>query len=203
MNRLRHVPFALAASASLILALSLAGCGSKSTSVSARFTQSATAEAPGLVKLVQSGGSGQRLVLTALLIGPEPALDLNEFRFGIKIQDPTLVKFVPQASYMQTALVAGDGQTIAIDVDGSDASLIQIDVRKLGGGTGNGVAAAAATVIQVSFDVQGSGSTTLNLTGLGATQPQALDSARNPIPAVVFDAANAGVVGVTTGGGGY
>ena len=61
----------------------------------------------------------------------------------------------------------------------------------------------APVVVQLSFDVQGSGQTTLTLAGSGANLPQALDSTGNPIAALTFDAASAGVTGVTTSGGGY
>ena len=187
-----------------VLIVALAGCSSESTTT-AQFNQSPTPEAPGLVKLVQSGGgTGDRLVLDVLLFGPERTLDLFAFRFGVKIGNPTLVRFIRQSAYDQTALTAAAGQTIAIDVDGtSDPSLVQVTVEKLGGGAGNGVAAAAAEVIQLSFDAQGTGDTTLTLVGLGASPPQALDSSQAPIVAVSFDAVSARVTVETTGGSGY
>jgi hypothetical protein len=192
------------AAAAAVLIVFTAGCHSGSSSTSAQFTPSATPPAPGLVKLVEKGRSGARVVVDVVIFGPEPALDLTAFRFGVKIGDSGLVKFVPQGSYTQNALVADAGQTIAIDVDGaSDPSLVAVTVGKNGGGAGNGIAGDSAVVIELSFEVQGSGMTTLTLGGLGNTPPEAVDSTRARIPAVTFDAASAGVTGVTTGGGGY
>lgn len=202
MNRSHFPRFPVVAALGVVLTVASAGCSSKHT-LSADFTASITAPTPGLVKLVRSGSSGSLVLVDALIIGAEPVLDLSAFKFGIKIGDDRLVKLVPQSSYVQTALVAGAGQTIAIDVDGtSDPSLVQIDVEKQGGGAGNGIAGTSAVVIELAFQVQGSGTSTLTLVGLGADPPQAIDSARAPIAAVTFDAASASVMGVT-GGGGY
>jgi hypothetical protein len=177
------------------------GCSS-STMTSGQFTASATPEAPGLVKLEERSRSGSRMVVDVVVFGPEATLDLNEFKFGIRIGNSNLVKLAAQATYTQTALIAAAGQTIATDVDGaSDPSLVQVDVKKQGGGAGNGIAAASAVVIELTFDVRGSGTTTLALVGLGADQARAFDSLRAPIPAVTFDAASATVMAVTTGGG--
>jgi hypothetical protein len=194
----------------LLLSLSLGtlllatGCGGGSSSTVAQFTASATAAAPGLVKLVPKTTSGSRAVVDVLIFGPEPNLDLLGFEFGVKIGDTNLVRFVPQAMYVQNALVPDEGQTVAADVDGvSDPSVVKITVTKNGGGAGNGFAGASAVVIELSFDVQGSGATTLSIVGPGAGEPEALDSHRNPIAAVRFDAASGGLRGVTTGGGGY
>ena len=156
----------------------------------------------GLVKLQEKSRSGARVVVDAVFFGPEAALDLNAFKFGIRNGNPDLVRFVSQMTYVQTALIAGAGQTIATDVDGdSNPSLVQVDVEKLGGGAGNGVAGTSAVVIELTFDVRGSGTTTLTLVGLGADPPKAFDSAHASIPAVTFDAASATVRAVTTGGG--
>jgi hypothetical protein len=190
---------------SILVALTAfaAGCSNDSETL-AQFTPSATAPAPGLVKLVEGSRSGSRVVVDAVLFGPEPALDLMAFRFGIKIGNTALVNFVPQSTYAQTALVAGDGQTIAVEVDGaSDPSLVQVTLEKDGGGAGNGVAGASAVVIELTFEVQGSGATTLTLSGIGGNPPRAIDSHIAPIGAVTFDAANATLTGITTGGSGY
>jgi hypothetical protein len=177
------------------------GCSSGSMT-SAQFTASATPAAPGLVKLEERSRSGSRMVVDVVLFGPDEALDLNAFRFGIRNGNPDLVKFAPQPTYAQTALIADAGQTIAADVDGaSDPSLVQVEVEKQGGGTGNGVAGDSAVVIELAFDVRGSGATTLTLVGLGADPAQAFDSQRTAIRAVTFDPASATVRAVTTGGG--
>jgi len=177
------------------------GC-SNGSMTSAQFTESATPAAPGLVKLEERSRSGSRIVVDVVLFGPDEALDLNAFKFGIRNGNPDLVKFSPQPTYLQTALIADAGQTIAADVDGaSNPSLVQVEVAKQGGGAGNGVAAASAVVVELTFDVRGSGATTLTLVGLGADPAQALDSHGGVIRAVTFDAAGATVRGVMTGGG--
>jgi hypothetical protein len=201
MSRSLFLRFSFLAVFGVLLTAFSVGCSSDSMT-SAQFTPSATPNAPGLVKLEEKSRSGARVVVDVVLFGPEAALDLDAFKFGIRNGNPDLVKFVSQMTYVQTALIAGAGQTILTDVDGvSNPSLVQVDVEKQGGGAGNGVAGASAVVIELTFDVRGSGTTTLSLVGLGADQPRAFDSTRAPIPAVNFDAATATVRGVTTGGG--
>jgi hypothetical protein len=191
------------ASIGLLHSVLFSGCSSN-PSTSAQFTASMTAPAPGLVKLVQRSRSGSRVVVDVVIYGPDPALDLFAFRFGVKVDDSALVKFAPQPDYSQNALAADAGQAIAIDVDGTtDPSTVQVVIGKQGGGAGNGIGASSAIVIELPFDVLGSGATTLTLIGLGADQPEAIDSTHAPIAAVRFDAASAGLRGVTTGGSGY
>jgi hypothetical protein len=202
MNSCRTVRLLLLASLGVTLAMCSVGCSSDSTT-SAQFASSTTAAAPGLVKLVEKSHEGSRVTVDAVLFGPEPGLDLFQFKLGIRIGDSALVRFVSQPAG-QTALIADDGQTIAIDVDGfTDPSVVGVEVKKLGGGAGNGVATASAVIVEVTFEVQGAGTTTLSFVGLDGGQPQALDSHLVPIAAVTFDAASAGVIGVTSGGGGY
>ena len=190
------------ASIGVLAAMVLAGC-SNDASTAAQFQPSTTAPTPGLVKLEQKSRSGARVIIDVRIYGPEPNLDLFAFRFGIRIGDADLVRLAPQMSYPQNALVAGNGQTITMDVDPSDPTLVEIVVPKQGGGAGNGFAAASAVVIELPFDVRQAGATSLTLTGLGNDAPQALDSTQAVIAAVHFDNAAATVRGVSTGGGGY
>ena len=128
----------------------------------------------------------------------EETVDLNESL------SRSTVRFVPQASYAQSALVAGTGQSILIDVDGaSDPSLVIVQMRKAGGGAGNGFTSPAAVVLSLTFEVLGSGGSTLSFAGVGAFPAQALESTGQPIDAVRFDAAGASIAGVRSGGGGY
>jgi len=204
MNRSLSTRFASFLSAGVVSMLLLAACGGGSKSTVAQFTASATAPAPGLVKIVPKATSGSRAVVDVVIFGAEPALDLLGFEFGVKIGDTNLVRFVPQTDYIQTALIPDAGQTIETSVDGAtDPSVVRVEVTKNGGGAGNGVAAGSSVVIELAFDVQGSGATTLSIVGLGAAAPVALNSRRDPIAAVRFDAASGGLRGVTTGGGGY
>jgi hypothetical protein len=193
----------LMAMVGVLLALTVAGCSNSSSTTSAQFAGSSTPATPGVIKLVQSSVSGTRVVLDVLLFGPEPALDLYASRFGIRIADPSMVRFVPQATYVQSALVASDGQTIVIDVDGSDPSLVVVETVKQGGGAGNGFTSPAAVVIELSFEILGTGGTTLSFTGVDGNPPQALDSARQPLQGVRFDTLGASIAAVRTGGGGY
>ena len=184
------------------MCLIIAGCGNN-PSISAQFNASATAPAPGLIKLVERSHSGSRVRVDVLLYGPEPGLDLFAFRFGIKIGNDNVARLVPQSHYNQSALVASDGQLISIDVDAaSDPSLVQIDLGKTNG-AGNAVAGPSAVVLEVTFDVQSSGTTTLTLVGLDDEPPHALDARGTTIAAVHFDAASASVMGVSSGGSGY
>ena len=202
MSRPPLLRFPLVVSICVGVAVFLAGC-SNNPSLSAQFTPSATAPAPGLVKLVERSRSGSRVLVDVLLYGPDPGLDLFAFEFGIMSGNDNLVRLVPQSTYNQTALVAGDGQSISINVDAaSDPLLVQVDVKK-NGGAGNAVAAPSAVVIELSFDVQAAGTTRLTFVGLGGEPPRAVDSAGAPIAAVHFDAASASVTGVSSGGSGY
>lgn len=202
MNRAPSPRFTLLAVLLVVSAAFLAGCGSDPTT-SAQFTASRTAPAPGVIKLEQKSRSGSRVVVAVRIYGPEPALDLFAFRFGIRIGDARLVRLATQTTYPQDALVAANGQTIAIDVDASDPTLIEVNVEKQGGGVGNGFATASASVIELPFDVEGEGGTSLTLVGLANDPPKAFDSTHAVIAGVSFDAASAGVRGVTTGGGRY
>jgi len=202
MKSLRPNVLAPLAGAAMLLSLTLAGCSNDATT-SAQFAASATPPSPGLVKLAQRSVSGSQVLVDVLLNGPEPALDLYAFRFAIRISDTSAVRFVPQSSYVQSVLVADTGQTIIFDVDASDPSEVNIEVVKQGGGAGNGLTSPAAVVIELTFEVLGSGGSALSLSGIGASQPQAFDRARNPIEAVHFDTASASLAGVRMGGGGY
>src|SRR5262245_16412751 len=165
MRWLRPIPLALMAV--------LAAC-SDNTSLSARFTPSTTPPAPGLVKLVLKQHVDSQVIVDALIYGPQPALDLYAFQFGIAIGDPAAVRLVPHPSYPQSVLVAGAGQTVVVDVDASDPSLVRVNVTKQGGGSGNGFATPSALVIELTFEAKQSGSSTLAFVGLGANPPRVL-----------------------------
>ena len=202
MTRPLFARFLSLGSIGLLASVLLTGCGSD-PSTAASFSASTTAPTPGLVKLEQKSRSGARVVVDVRIHGPEPNLDLFAFHFGIRVGDASLVKLAAQASYPQDALVAGAGQTIATVVDPSDPTLIRVSVEKQGGGAGNGFAGDTALVIELPFDVQAAGVTTLTLSGIGNVPPQAFDSTRSVIAGVTFDVASATVRGVTTGGSGY
>jgi hypothetical protein len=188
----------------LAAALSAAGCHNSHSSTSGRFLPSTTPGMPGLVKMVAAAQSGTRVVIDVTIDGPEPAVDLNGFSFGVRIGDDTLARFVPESMYQQTALVPGDGQSVAITVDDmTDPSVVAVDVEKQGGGAGNGIPGTSAVVIELAFDVTRGGTTGLTLVGVGGNPPRAFSSARAPIGSIVFDTASGTIEGVTTGGSGY
>jgi len=195
MDRVRFISLTL-------VVLLLAGCSNDSTT-SAQFAASQTPAAPGLVQLAQSSISGTQVRVNVLLHGPEPDLDLAAYRFAIRISDTSVLRFVPQSTYEQSALVAGEGQTIQVAVNTPDPSVVEVQVKKRGGGAGNGFASPAAVLIGLTFEVLGSGGATLSFAGVGASPPQVFDSTGSVIDDVIFDVQSATVAGVRTGGGGY
>jgi hypothetical protein len=190
-----------------LTALSFFGCGGSSSGggggVGVVFTPSSTSATKDVVKLVAKTKSGAQVVVQAVIYGPDVTLDLYTFAFDVTMGDASVVKFVSgSASIPATgaALVAFAGQTLQViaQPDGSDAKHIVVGVSKLGGGSGNGVGAASAVVVQLTFQVLKAGTTTLTITGNPAATkaPQALDSGGVPIPAVVFDSVSATIQGV-------
>ena len=113
----------------------LAACSDNSTNLRAVHAECDTAGARPR-QAGQCGSSGSRVLVHVILFGPEQDLDLFAFRFGIEIGNSNLVSLVPQSSYVQTTLTADAGQTIAIDVNASDPSVVKVNVEKVGGGAG-------------------------------------------------------------------
>src|SRR5215510_7525079 len=102
MSRSVFLRFSFLAVFGVLLTAFAVGCSNDSMTA-AQFTPSATPTAPGLVKLQEKSHSGSRVVVDAVFFGPEAALDLNAFKFGIRNGNPDLVKFVSQMTYVQTA----------------------------------------------------------------------------------------------------
>jgi hypothetical protein len=186
----------------VLLGVAMTGCGKDSTT-NAQFAASTTPTTPGLIKMAQASASGTQVVVDVLLFGPEPNLDLYASRFGIRIADPSAVRLLPQTTYAQSALVASQGQTIRIAVDGSDPSLVEVETVKQGGGAGNGFTSPAVVLIELTFEVTGTGGSSLSFSGLDGNPPQALDTGRLPLAGVRFDTQAASIAGIRTGGGGY
>jgi len=183
------------------------GCSNSNNSPTlvGQFTTSTTAPALHLVKLVPGSASGARVVVQAVIYGPDTSLDMFAFAFDVKISDPTVLAYVANSAMAGDALVATAGQTISVIAgpDGSDPTHIVVGVSKLGGPPGNGVANASAVIVTMAFDVLKEGTSSL---GIAATPtPSLLDSAQppQPIAGITFDAATGTVTGVSTGGGGY
>jgi hypothetical protein len=181
------------------------GCGGGSnSSFSAQFTASATATAPHLIKLVQKSHSGGRVVVQAVIYGPDASLDMFTFAFDVKIGDTTVLKFVPGSAVAGDALQACPGQTITALAapDGQDPTHIVVGVTMVGGCAGNGVANASAVVVSLTFQVLKQGTSTLAIAA-GPTAPSVLDSSDppQPIAGLTFDTANGTVTAISTGGG--
>jgi hypothetical protein len=204
-NGTRIATRTLIAAAVAVFGLFGYGCGgsSSSSSLSGSFSPSTTATAAGLVKLVPKTSSGARIVVQAVLYGPDPTLDLYTFAFDVKIGDPSVLRFVAGSAVAGNALVASGSQTITALAapNGMDVSDIVVGVGKLGGGAGNGIAGASAVVVELTFDVLKAGTSTLAIATSPA--PAADDSTGAAIGAVTFDAAAGLVTGISTGGGGY
>jgi hypothetical protein len=182
------------------------GCGgSDNASFSAQFTPSATAPAVDLVKLVQKSTSGGRIVVQAVIYGPDASLDMFSFAFDVKIGDPTVLKFVAGSAVEGNALTVSGGQTITVQAgpDQADPTHIVVGVTKVGGGLGNGVGGSIAnpvSIVSLTFQPLKQGTSTLAIAA-GPTAPTVLDSDGDPIGAITFDTANGTVTAISTGGG--
>ena len=192
----------------LLAGLTMLGCGgSDSATLSAQFTASATTTTPRLIKLVQKSRSGTRVVVQAVVYGPDTTLDMYSFAFDVKIADTSVVKYVADSDVPGNALQPFAGQTIQSIVATAvgDTSRVVVGVSKQGGGVGNGVAGNSAVIVEMSFQALKSGTTTLTITGppLGG-DPVVLDSDGAVIGTMTFDTAPGTLKGISTGGsGGY
>ncbi len=179
------------------------GCGGGSnSSFSAQFTPSGTpAGTLHLIKLVPKTTSGGRVVVQAVIYGPDVTLDMFSFAFDVKIGDPTVLKFVTGSAVAGDALQAFAGQSITAIVAPAmgDASDIVVGVSKLGGGAGNGVANASAVIVSLTFQVQKQGTSGLGISA--ALAPAVKDSTGATIGAITFDPLGGTVTAISTGGG--
>lgn len=173
------------------------------------FTPSSTPQAARLVKLVQKTKSGSRVVVQAVIYGPDTSLDMYSFAFDVEIGNTDVLRFVGGSDVAGDALVPFAGQTIESVVGlgtlpggGTDLSTVVVGVSKVGGGLGNGVSDASAVIVELTFEVRTTGTSTLTLEGSGANPPLVLDSSGSTIGTITFDSAAAGVQGISTGGGG-
>lgn len=184
------------------------GCSkSDSSTLLAQFTASATVAAPRLIKLVPKVTSGARVVVQAVIYGPDTSLDMYSFAFDIKIGNTGVVKFVAGSAVPGNALQAFAGQSVQAiaDVDVTDSSHVVVGVSKLGGGLGNGIAGNSAVIVELAFDVAAAGTSTLTIsssTGGTPLPPTASDSTGAAIGSITFDVASASMAGISTGGGG-
>ena len=193
--------------AATLSALTFPGCGGGGgggVSLSASFTESVSTLPPGFVKLRQKSASGGRVVIQAVIGGPETTLDMFAFAFDVKIGDGSVAKFVAKSGVAGNALVATAGQTIQalVDTASGDPTDIVVGVSKLGGPPGNGIAGSSATVVEMAFDLLQAGTTTLTITAPATCVDS--QSPPQPIAEVTFDILASGSLNaVSTGGGGY
>jgi len=181
------------------------GCGGSNDSAHlvGQFTASNTPTAVDLIKLVPQSASGSRVVVQAVVYGPDTGLDMYTFAFDVVIGDPTVLAFVPNSAVAGNALQAFAGQSITAIAgpDGSDATHIVVSVSKLGAGDGNGVEGNSAVAVSLSFEVMKEGSSTLAIATSPA--PGVIDSLGGTIAALTFDSVPGTVMAISTGGGGY
>ena len=180
------------------------GCGGSNSSFSAQFTPSATAAAVDLIKLVPKTTSGGRVVVQAVIYGPDAGQDMYSFAFDVKIGDPTVLKFVTNSAAAGNALTASAGQTITVQAgpDVSDTTHIVVGVTKVGGGPGNGVGGSLANpviIVSLTFQVLKMGTSTLAIAAVPA--PSVLDHNGAAIGAITFDTVTGSVTAISTGGG--
>ena len=191
----------IVAMAGAIVSLDCGGSDLSTPSLTAEFSPSATATAAGRVKLVEAGRAGTRVVLNVVLYGPTASSDLDAFAFDLVIADTTVARFVPGTASAGNALLLSAGQSIDLYAQQSGGRVV-VGIRKTGGGGGNGVSVAQATVVSLAFDVLRVGGTALTLAG-SPTNPQnptptaaAFDPSGNKIGSVEFDSAPATLSGV-------
>lgn len=177
------------------------GCGGSNSTFSAQFTTSTTATAVDLIKLVPGPRSGGRVVVQAVIYGPDTNLDMYSFAFDVKIGDPTVLRLLAGSAVAGNALTVSGGQSVTVQAgpDQSDPTHIVVGVTKVGGGAGNGVAGASAIIVSLTFQALKQGTSTLAIAA--APAPAVLNRNGAAIGAITFDTANGTVTSVSTGGG--
>jgi hypothetical protein len=179
------------------------GCSSNQSKLSASFIASVTQTTVGLVKLQPLSSSGSNVTVRAVIYGPDPTLDMYSFDFGVKIGNTSLVHYVPGSAVAGGALIVGTGQTIVVtaSTDVGDPSIVDVSVHKTGGGAGDDLPGASATIVNLTFSANMSGSATLSIAA--SPTPTAKDSTGTTIGSITFDTANGTLTGVQSGGGPY
>ena len=180
------------------------GCGGNdSATLSAQFTASTTPATARLVKLLPQAASGSRVVVQAVIYGPDVTLDMYSFKFDVTIGDTNVLQFVSGSAVAGGALTAFAGQTVqaTAEVDASDPSHIKVDVHKAGGGAGNGVPGNSSVIVLLAFDALMPGTSTLAIAG--APAPTVTDQNGAAIGTITFDPASGSVTGISSGGGPY
>jgi hypothetical protein len=165
----------------------------------ASFTPSGTPAAPNGVFLQQVSASGTVVTVEVELGGPTSSSDFYSFAFDLVLGDASVAQFVPNSAEVGTALTTTGGQTLAADAAQSGGRVI-VGVTKLGGGAGNGLSAAEASVVRLTFRVLKAGMSTISFSGSVSPSnptglPVALDSGGVPIGSVTFDAVSATITG--------
>lgn len=181
------------------------GCGGddNNASLSGQFAASSTASAVRLVKLVPGTASGSRVVVQAVIYGPDTSLDMYAFSFDVVIGNTAVLGYVPGSVVAGPALqtTGCDGISAIAGPDASDPTHIVVGVTKLGDCAGNGVSGSSAVVVSLSFDVLAQGTSTLAIATSPA--PSVKDSNLSTIGGITFDSATGTVTAISTGGGGY
>jgi len=157
----------------------------------ASFTPSATPAAPNRVRLADGGASGDTVVVNVVIGGPTTSEDIYSFAFDVFLDDPTVATFLDGQEAAGNALVPTGSQSLIVQVAPSSQDpqrRIVVGVTKAGGGSGNGIAGAEATIVSLPFRVLRVAPTGIRLVGSSPSiPPRALDSAGNPILSIEFD----------------
>jgi hypothetical protein len=143
--------------------------------------------------------TGDLLTLEVSLGGPSTSADLYAFAFDVVLGDPTVVEYVEDSEAPGAALTVSGGQTLAAQAS-QVGDRVVVGVTKLGGGTGNGVAASESDVLRLTFRVLRTGVSSVTFGGTPSSNnpaglPTALDSQGNFVGTIQFDAGAAAIVG--------
>ena len=172
--------------------LCAAGCGGSSSApavttpgISGGFAPSGMSMAGDTVRL--KGSAVEDLVTVSVAIGgPTTSADLYSFACDLLLGNPSVVQYVPGSAEFGTALTTSGGQSPQV-LASQNGERVTVGVTKLGGGTGNGVAGGEPAIVNLTFRVLRTGSSSIVLAGGPSSAPSALDSTGSEVPSVTFD----------------
>ncbi|MCP3981206.1 MAG: hypothetical protein GY716_18050 [bacterium] len=181
-----------------VVLASATGCGGSSSGgviasgLTASFTESGTAAGANTVRLTGTP-DGDTVTVQLTIGGPTTSADLYSFAFDLVIGDETVAEYVNGSASFGGALTLAGGQSSQA-LAGQTGDHITLGVSKVGGGTGNGVAAGEEIVVTLDLRLLKEGTTTLTIAGSPPNDPAALDSTGSDVGTVVFDAAAATLI---------
>ena len=171
--------------------------GAVPPALTAVFSESALVELGDRVKLVQGSASGANVTTRVVLFGPSTSTDIYGWAFDVVLSNPNVVEFVGGSATAGSMLTPCAGGSLSVQASQQTAggtTSVVVGVSKLGSCAGNGVPAGEHVVVQLTFRVKTTGSSTLTFGG--SVSPRALDSNLAPIGSIEFDAGAATLQGV-------